>query len=897
MKYAHALFLLSLMGALFTATGNIDAEETASFISTPVDSLPTVKKFIQASYPQAAVEAGIQGTVKMEVFIHQDGLVDSARVLSGLRPDLDSAALQAMRQFEFTPAQVGGVAVPVAMEYGYVFKLDSVAIPLEPQVNFKGRLREKGTRAPIAEAMVVVEILDTVMDKSLNMPFSQYLESIGSIPGQNLEDGRLVTSTDAHGYFSFKSLPACSLRVSFPVTGYQFASFKENLVQGKRIEVDYRIRRDTYEEYEIVVYGRAEREEVAKTSLSAAEAKKVPGFGGDAIKVVRALPGVARPPFISGEILIRGAGPDDSRFLLDGVPVIRLFHFGAIRSIYNSDFLSSIDMYPGGFSTRYGGAIGGVVEVKGRPALKDRWHGKVDINLMDAGGRMEGPLSDKLALQVSGIYSYIGDVIKSATAGQATTVAPLYRDAYARLDWDIDKNNQGFLTYSFSQDDLEIISGDARGGSGELSGNTSKGMSEDWFHMAILGLNSKIGSSSSNELRMSLVQSATVASFFGAAKYGQNSKGFSFRDEFRYAANKHFTFKPGVDLSFESFDFDYGFLSQKGVVAEDGVLNVGTLGTYANVEIRPVEKWLLVPGIRYEYYNEVKEGLPSFRMATRYEYLDGLTAKGSVGTYTQAPRFIGITAEGLGNPDLPPTEAVQYTLGHEWRISDLLSLDVQGYFNTQKNIPNATDSLNPLTGKDLNYVADMDARMYGLEMLLRRDQGKRFFGWISYSLSRSERRAGSPFAPDLYAGNENWDEDEWVLWKNDQTHNLQVVGGWRLPRGWEAGFRFQYVTGIPASPLRSMTHNEYLYDSEIREYVAELGEPFSDRVGPFMQLDLRVDKRFVYRNWILSAYLDISNANFFFYNSPEIYDYSYDNSSRKAVGALFFPSLGLTAEF
>ncbi len=897
MRQVHPLLLFPLMAAIFMAAGNIQAEEIISTAPAPADSMPAVKKFIQAAYPEEAFKAGAQGMVKLEVSINQNGLVDSARVMAGIRPDLDSAALHAIRQFEFSPASANGQAVPVAIEYTYAFKLDSVDVPLEAQVNFKGRLREKGTRAPIAEAMVVVEILDTILDKSLNMPFSQYLVRLGSLPGQNLEDGRLVTTTDAQGYFSFKSLPACSIQVSFPVTGFQLASFREIVLPGKLVEMDYRIRRDTYDEYEIVVHGKAEREEVAKTSLSAAEVKKVPGFGGDAIKVVRALPGVARPPFISGEILIRGAGPEDSRFLLDGVPVIRLFHFGAIRSLYNSDLLSSIDMYPGGFSTRYGGAVGGVVEVKGRPALKDRWHGKVDINLMDAGGRVEGPLSENLALQVSGTYSYIGDVIKSATQGQATTVAPLYRDAYARLDWNINKQNQGFLTYSFSRDDLEIISADARGGSGDLSGNTSKGMSEDWFHMALLGLNSKIGSSFSNEIRLSLVQSGTEASFFGAAKYGQNSKGFSFRDEGRYHANPYLTFKPGVDLSFESFDFDYGFLSQKGVVAEDAVLDVGTLGTYANVEIHPIEKWLILPGIRYEYYPEVEEGVPSFRMATRFEYLQGLTAKGSAGTYTQAPRFIGVTAEGLGNPDLPPTEAVQYTLGQEWQISDLLSLDVQGYFNTQKNIPNATDSLDPVTGKDMNYVADMDARMYGLEIMLRQDQGKRFFGWISYSLSRSERRAGAPFAPDLYAANESWDKDKWVLWKNDQTHNLQVVGGWRLPRGWEAGFRFQYITGSPASPLRSMTHNEFLYDSEIREYVPELGEPFSDRVGPFLQLDLRVDKRFVYRNWILSTYLDISNANYFFYNSPEIYDYSYDNSSRKPVGAIFFPSLGLTAEF
>ena len=72
--------------------------------------------------------------------------------------------------------------------------------------------------------------------------------------------------------------------------------------------MDYRISRESYDNYEIVVYGKAEKKEVARQTLSVSEIKRVPGFGGDAIKVVRALPGVARPSFVSGDIIIRGSG-------------------------------------------------------------------------------------------------------------------------------------------------------------------------------------------------------------------------------------------------------------------------------------------------------------------------------------------------------------------------------------------------------------------------------------------------------------------------------------------------------------------------------------------------------------------------------------------------------------
>lgn len=770
-------------------------------------------------------------------------------------------------------------------------------LPVAAYVNFQGRLREKGTRAPIPDAMVVVEILDTTADTTLGMSFSGYLQAIGTLPGQSLEDGKVVASTDSLGYFAFQSLPAAPIAVSFPISGYRRVGFKETLKRAERLEMDYRIPRETYDEYEIVVYGKGEKTEVAKTALSAAEIKRVPGSGGDAVKVVVALPGVSRPPFVSGEVLIRGSGPEDSRFLLDGVTLFRLFHFGAWKSIFNSDLLSSIDMYPGGFGARYGAAVGGVVEVKGRPARTDRWHLKTDLNVVDAGAVVEGPLAKDLSLQAAGTYSYLGDIIKAATRSEATTIAPLYRDAYARLDWAVSPGNRLFLTYSASRDELEVLDSDARGGSDELSGDRREAVTSDGFHMGLLGWNSRISSRLSNEFRLSVIRSESEGSLFGAARFGAESRGFGLREELRYSPRPWITLIPGLDCNYELFDFHYAFATDNGLAKGASGLPIANLGAYANAEIRPLPRWLVAPGIRYDYYREVDDALPAYRLASRLEYAPGLTAKASAGTYTQAPKFAGITVDGLGNPDLPPVEARHFTLGHEWRMDDLVTLDAQAYWNTQSRMPAPTDSLDPATGGAYNYLPEMDGRMYGMELMLRHDRGRRFFGWVAYTLSRSERRAPHPFAAELYAGDEAWDPEAWVLAERDQTHNLQVVGSWRLPRSWEAGFRFRYVTGNPATPLLSLSENRFTYDSDARAYAPEPGKPFSDRVGPFLQLDLRVDKKFAYKSWILSTYVDVSNANYFFYNSPEVYAYNYDNSRRKTIGALFLPSIGVTTEF
>jgi hypothetical protein len=68
-------------------------------------------------------------------------------------------------------------------------------------------------------------------------------------------------------------------------------------------------------------------------------------------------------------------------------------------------------------------------------------------------------------------------------------------------------------------------------------------------------------------------------------------------------------------------------------------------------------------------------------------------------------------------------------------------------------------------------------------------------------------------------------------------------------------------------------------------------------MGPFFQVDARVDKEWIYNSWTFSLYLDVQNLNYSWYNSPELYDYNYDNSQRQVIGSIILPSLGVRAEF
>jgi hypothetical protein len=139
--------------------------------------------------------------------------------------------------------------------------------------------------------------------------------------------------------------------------------------------------------------------------------------------------------------------------------------------------------------------------------------------------------------------------------------------------------------------------------------------------------------------------------------------------------------------------------------------------------------------------------------------------------------------------------------------------------------PQGDPDNEPLDAEELRdeLLAAQSGRAYGLEVLLRRRSRHGFYGWLSYTLSRSER----------------FKEGEWVVFDFDRTHILSLVFAVPLPRNWEIGARLQYQTGRPITTTHG--YNEA-------------------RVDPFVRFDLRIDKRAVWNDWMLDFYVDITNV-------------------------------------
>lgn len=886
------------------SAGHANPQSVSDTIGKAPDSLPPIEKmpvltaFVKAAYPADLVKQGVEGTVVLDLVVSDSGRVDSVAIVKGVDPRLDSSAARAARAFVFSPAMAGGKPVAVLMEYAYHFTIDEVVTAIDRVVNLTGTLLERGTRAPIANATVVVNFRDTASDTSVKVPFGAYLKKIGGFSGQYLQDGALVATTDSTGSFAFSSLPAGRITVKVVVPDYEGFVDSLRIKHGVATDVVYRLQRIAYGDNETVVYGKAEKKEVAQRTLTLQEVQKIPGLGGDAVKVIEALPGVARVSFISGDIIVRGSASGDTKYYLDGVLIPQLFHFGGIKSTYNSDALASVDLYPGGFNVEYGNAVGGTVEIKGRPAKTDRWHAVVDMNLMDACAIFEGPLSPKVSLLETFRRSYIDAVLaaflKASHITIPMTVLPYYWDDVTRLDYHPSKNASMFLTFFTSDDEMKFIIQNVRGGTTEVSSATDEIASSNTFKTLLYGYEQTISASLQNSLHLALQNLSTSQNVLAFYRDVRNVNGVYLRDQLTYTRSDKLKLMGGIDATPNLAKYTVATIGSNGALSRTGRLWISDLALYAKAEYKPVDKLTLIPGLRYDYFTDITRGLPSERLTVRYDYIPGHTIKGSIGTYSQDPQPWGQAVDSVwGNPALPVTVGVQSVAGYEYKITDLINLDVQGYYNTQSDIPEQTDSLQPISKKPYNFLPVEKGRMYGLELLLKHNQGKHFFGWISYSLSRSLRNSPIPYSSTFQA----WDPNSWYINSLDQTHNLQIIGSWKLPWAFEAGFRLRYVTGNPITPNLGFTEHIDLFDAENGQYDRLSGSPRSDRMGPFKQLDIRIEKKFTYDKWIFTTYLDVQNVNYFWYNSPETYRYSYDGFERQTIGGIIIPSFGLKAEF
>jgi TonB family protein len=849
------------------------AQDDAGAATGVLTKAPVLLQQVEAVFPPELADAGVGGTVTMEVDLGPDGKVMEARVVQGAGEAFDQAALTAVRQFVFSPAEVDGqpAAVRIAYSLEFVYRPQVVEVAPSPDagptVNFRGRVVERGTRDPLGGAQVVVETLDTVSDDT--------------------------------GAFELAGVPEGTFTVRVVAPDYEKYEVTETFTAGQRTEVTYYVRKKVYGGMETVVRAPKEKKEVAQVTLSQEEIKLIPGTAGDAFRVVQNLPGVARAPFGIGLLVVRGGKPWDTKTYVDESPVPQLFHFGGLFSTYNANLLENINFQAGTFNADFGRAIGGLITADGRTPSKKGFHGYVDVNLVDASALVEGPLSKNWSFAVSARRSYIDvilpgvlSLIPGAEDAVSFTLAPRYWDYQGRLEYRPAHNRLRFFVSVFGSSDALV--GNLPNPSVDPEGRGSFGTSIR-YNRLLVGVDAKFSERVSLRSRTSVGVDEAGFSLGGDI----SAKGTQFpirsRNTFTIALPElKAELSTGVDLGVMPYIVEINspplfklnqipdpFASKQILTERETYLQVEP-GLFAQALWKPVDSLRVVVGVRGDYNSQMNKAWADPRLTVFWQLHEKVALKGGAGIYHQPPDYRqGQLSRTFGNPDLLPEGSRQAMVGTEVRFTDAISLDLQLYYKdlfqqARATIGDTSGNLD-LDAVDLRYASVGRGRAFGAEILLRHALTKNFFGWIAYSLSRSERdfRGGTVYG----------------LAALDQPHNLVVVASYKLPYDFIAGVKLRYTSGSLNRPVTGA-----IYDANANYFFPIQDTQWSRRLPDFFQLDVRIDKRFVFRDWMFAVYLDVQNATYA--KNVEAVINSYDYSQQAYLTGLpILPVLGLRGEF
>ena len=847
-------------------------------------SPPELVTFVEAEYPAEALDEGVAGEVVLRIEIDAEGAVTGVEVVEPGGHGFDDAAADAVRRFEFRPARRGEEAIASRILYRYRFTLQ-VAAP-EPadettQVTITGLVTNLDEE-PIAAAHITAT---PAVGES-----EEGVQDADEEPAPDIEEAEAFEAeTDEEGRSQLGPLPPGSYIVRVEAAGFvPYRSMEAvELVDGQELTIRLE---EEGAELESVVRARRPHSQLTTRSMNAEELERVPGSAGDPIRAIQSLPGMNRTPMGMGLLIVRGSNPGDSTVRLETVGIPMLYHFGGIYSVINPRLIESIDFIPGNYPVRYGNAHGGVVDVRLRELQREPyvgWHGGLSIDFIDIEAELEGPIVDGLSFAIAARRSYI-DVLAGWIMGAFDSVnlttSPVFWDYQAIVQYRPNSEHILRLVIYGSDDQLEIISSDPPDSGQVVMGSIGTHTN---FHGGILRYRYRPEDHPMTlDVTFAAGRWSTRTGLADIFSLSVDEWDFEIRPEFTYTAGRWGRFTIGTHLSIYDGQWQVTVpdLNTNGCIYDifrrpwEQYQSFDPM-VYIEAEFRPVDQFRITTGLNFDVdsWNDIYAIEP--RLWMRYEIVDGTAIEGGIGSFHQSPGTIE-SDSFFGNPSLRMERSVQYSAGIEQRIYEPLTLTLTGFYKWMDQLAVPSDRVVESQGEmvPIRYENVGVGRVYGMEVLLRHEPTRWLFGWISYTLMRSERRSG--------------DGEEWQLFGFDQTHILTIVAGLSLPRGWEIGLRFQLTSGRPFTPFVGS-----IYTADCDDYTGIPGEPNSERLPLFHQLDLRIEKVWTVRRSVrINLYLDIQNV---YYNrNVEAYFYSFDYSERYSITGLpIVPNLGLGVEF
>ncbi len=840
------------------------------------DKNVTPPELIEASAP--TLPAGVveeDRTVELWVTIDASGEVTDVTLKSGAGAPWDEVAIATLRRYRFLPATSDGTPIAVKVPFTFRFsgvqargkmvetRTDRRRTEATPGFRTSGVIVEKGTRTPL------VAIPVTVRDSATGRTF----EAV----------------TNDRGEYVFEGLPPGILDLTVE-TG-EHAVVRQRIV-GRPLGAPEPPVAPVYldpvgvPKYRTVIKDQRPPAAASEVKLEQEELTRTPGTFGDPTRVIASLPGVSRSPFGLGYYIVRGASFENTGFFIDGHPALFLYHLLGGPGVLYPELVGGITFYPANYPASYGRFASGAILIDTKNPPNDRWHADVDLDLLKVSALGSVPFHEGRGMVTANVRRSYYELILPAITDD---VSLSYLDYQFRLTYDFPGGVRARFVALGSEDRVAQT-------------GTNPGQSEERSFEFVTGFHRLLGAAEW-DLRKDLMwtnsfvwehdRSSSVRTSSDDATIDAGFAGYflQWRSFLDWKPLESFKTQWGLDFFYANIGSDLKIPSLPALgdpqppIFDPIIVNASILqhfvsfAPYIMADWEPVPGFRVLPGVRFstDWYAESTRFFVDPRLSLRYKLPEGFTLKASAGMAHQEPPPFQV-AKPFGDPTIPPIRATQTSLGLEWAGGEGWEVSLEGFFNYYQNFSRPTGEVGVGDSGSIDrpyWKSDVEGRAFGLEALIRKRLGGRFYGWISYTLSRSER-----LRPPK----------DWETYENDQTHILNLAVTVNLGADWSLGTRFTLTSGNLYFPITGSR-----YDSDRDRYVPVYSGD-RERLPVYHRLDIRLDKRWRFDTWYLEAYLDIQNV----YNAgnPESQRYSYDFKIRvNGVGIPILPTIGVRAVF
>jgi hypothetical protein len=740
----------------------------------------------------------------------------------------------------------------------------------------------------------------------------------------NISGNSINAISDSSGRFRLLNIPVKTYNVLVSSVGYKTSTIY-NIVVSVGNENVYTVELENNDNklQEVIIKSnkRSVRAASLETPLSvqrltSEEIRSNPGGDFDISKVIQTLPGVGggqQGGSFRNDIIIRGGASNENVFYLDGIEVPVINHFqtqgssGGPQGILNTFFIEDVKLSSSAFDARFDNALSSVFQFKQKNGNANKFQGNLRASFTETGLTLEGPLSKnkKTTFLASATRSYLQYLFQAIDL----PIRPNYWDFQTKITHQI--NNKTTLTFIGigAIDDFSFASPKEATPEKLYALNSSVNVNQ-WNYTVGASLKKSIPNGYWNLSLSRTSFNNTITKFEDNENPTPESQTLDIvsvenENKLRFDVNKNINgwkISYGASAQLASYtNNSFAVILKEIRNANDTIIQEAItqnfqsplkpfvrLGAFAQIGNRFIDNRLGVSfGVRSDVNTFTTSGMNGLktlspRLSVSYVLANKWTWNASAGIYYKLPTYtiLGYAENDvLKNKNAEYQSSTHYTTGVEFLPNDGLRITLEGFYKKYNNSPISVRNGISLAnlGTDFTLLGNESVltngkgNAYGVEFFAQKKLTKKFFGILSYTFYRS-----------LYSGADG----KLVSSSWDNKHLLSVTWGYKFQHNWELGLKFRYQGGAPYTPFDEVVSRvNYLSQGKGTLDYTKLN---AQRLNGFNSSDIRIDKKWNFKNITLDLFLDVTN--WYVAKNPSIPEYTFmrtaDNRTFKTTDGL-----------